>query len=196
MRNGFAVMTVQHETKVDIFPVGTRNLQRVATPPLVGRGAHDTPCVCTATPSPSCSWEVPGIDLHQAPNALAIVCRAIRAIDQRDHAAIAVSATLPNDLADLRGDRAIIGAPVVCRTPLRRAVRRRPADLQGAADGRNGMLGHFLTTPYQWGFFLISSRAASKISTSIVLRPRARSNSLIRCLAALSSDTGTNSSSA
>jgi hypothetical protein len=64
---------------------------------------------------------------------------------------------VPNDLADLGGDDAIVRTRVVRGAALRRAVRRRTTDAQGAADGRNRMLRHFLTTPYQWGFFSLSS---------------------------------------
>ena len=78
----------------------------------------------------------------------------------------------------------------------RPTLLRYPADAQGATERGQLPPRHRLDTPWKWGLFLTSSRAAWRISISMAFFPSARSSSLMRSCAARRALAGTTSSSA
>src|SRR5262249_59245591 len=103
-----------------------------------------------------------------------------RPVHHRPHAAITIGRAAVRYRADLIQDHRI-GHPVIppARPRATHVVGRAPRDLQNLADERERHAGHRADSLRNDGVFFTISWAARRISTSIVLRPSARSSSRI-----------------
>ena len=193
-RQALAVVAVECEADLDVLAVPARDLEHVTAPPLVRDRALDLPGVGPAGAPPRVPRERPAVDVHHAPDPLQVVARVERAVHERVYPAGPVGGARPNHLPDLRYHDAVIGLRVARASRRRIPVHGRAADPEHSTDGRHLAARQRLDAPYQCGFFLTSSRAAWRISTSMAFLPTRRSNSRMRCWAARSSLAGTTSS--
>src|SRR5262249_11598884 len=190
-----AVMTVDREGDRQHFATPARDQKDVGAPTLVRHRLFDSTEMRSAMAPVQARGQHQAVQLHHAPNALAVVAGAEGPVHHRPHAAIAVSRAAVRHRVDLLQDQRI-GRPVIApaRPGPAHVVGRSPRDPQDLADDREGQARHRADSLRNDGVFFTISWAARRISTSIVLRPSARSSSRILAYASRNWLAGTTSS--
>jgi hypothetical protein len=175
-----AVVTVDREGDREDFTTPARDQKDIGAPALV-RGRLDDPAQVGPTVAPMRPRrQHQPVQLHDAPNALAVVARPEGPVHHRPDAAIAIGRPAVRHRSDLLQDRRIRRAVIAAVRPgSGHVIGGSPGHAQGFADHGDGKVGHRADSLRNDGVFFTISWAVRRISTSIVFRPRARSSSRI-----------------
>ena len=121
------------------------------------------------------------VQLHDPPDALAVVAGAKGPIHHRPDPAVAIGGPAVGYRVDLLEDHRIVGPLIAARRALPAdVVPRPPPNPERVTDHRHRPPRHRPDPLPNHGLFFRTSRAASRISISICLRPSRRSSSRMR----------------